>query len=278
MKLSVVFPSVVYNQGREAVANFVLEVERIGFDHLEFQETTPAVDEARQKPSLDVLATLGFAAGVSSTLGLGAQYLALTNREAMLAAEQIATLNFILRGRLRLGLSLVRSETDDKCGERLDEAVALLRSYCRGETQGFSGAYYRSDDSLVTPSSEDIPIWISGFEPEALERVGRFANGWSGERAANRAQLQMAVEMIRRYAANAGRDPEAIELQFSLAQFGRESQDDFFNDRQRVVARLAELQSMGFSWVSIDLESAGHRDASLFVERLEHIYETLRID
>ncbi len=73
MKLAVVFPGAAYSEGRHAIARFIQAVERIGFDHLDFQENPGAVGKARTQPSLDVLATLGFAAGITSTLILSYQ-------------------------------------------------------------------------------------------------------------------------------------------------------------------------------------------------------------
>lgn len=277
MKLAVVFPSALYHERKQGIAKFIQEVERIGFDHLDFREDPVSLSGTRPKPALEVLATLGFAAGITSTLGLGTRALELARRETMLVAEQVRTLSIMSRGRVRLGISLGRWEIHHSREERIDDAITLLRSHWRGETQSFDGAYYRSEVPLIAPAPGDIPIWIGGSEPEALERAGRYANGWTGAGAKDGAQVRMVVQMIRHHAAQAGRDPKTIDLQFALAPFARESQEGFFCDPHRLIARLVELQALGFNWVSIDLGSAYPGESvDRLVKHSESLYETLQ--
>ncbi len=287
MKLTVVLPSVIYREGPQAVVRFVQGVEQIGYHHLDVLDRVTAglqtAGESRvKKPSLDALTTLGFAAGATRTIGLGARSVVLPQRETMLVAEQVGTLDQLSGGRMRLGIGFGGPAAEYEAlgkryeyrGQSMDQAVALLRSHWQGETLDLSGAYFRADRLNTAPSAGSIPIWLEGAEPEVLKRTGCYCDGWSGHQARNRAAVGRTVDLIRQYAVDVGRDPAQLNLQMPLAPFGCETESGFFCDHQRLAERVSELEELGLNWASIDAAAAYQGDSPT-VDRLVHCLDKL---
>ena len=57
-------------------------------------------------PMLEAFTTLGFLAGVTRDIGLGTEVLILPQRQATLVAKQVANLDTLSGGRMRLGVGV----------------------------------------------------------------------------------------------------------------------------------------------------------------------------
>ncbi len=263
--------------------SFVESVERIGFHHLD------VLDHAAQdvRPSLDALTTLSFAAGKTQTIGLGATSVMLAESDVSLVAEQANTINMLSGGRLRLCVCLEEQTEDrsplgrshDHRGERVGEAIGLLRSHLSGETQDLESPYYQADDLRMTGNEASIPIWVEGVDPHALTITGRYADGWSGGAAKGLTHLKMILDTIRQHAVEAGRDPKRIDFQLPLAPFASEPQENFLNDSEGVLARVFELEALGINWLSLDTASLCPEEsptADRLAGRLEALFEVLK--
>ena len=198
MKLSVEFPSVAYREGPEAVARLARAIERIGFDQLDMFDhvvmgypvpgRAPPVYRVRM-PIMEALTTLAYVAACTERIGLGTEVLVLPQRQPVLVAKQVSTLDTLSGGRMRLGVGIgwQASEYDaleedfGNRGRRMDEAIALLRTCWSDERIDFEGEFYGSTAMAMEPKPPqggDLPIWIGGSAPKALERVGRLGDGW----------------------------------------------------------------------------------------------------
>ena len=150
MKLSVEFPSVVYREGPEQVARLARAIEEIGYDQLDMfdhvvmgfpTDVRPAPIYPPQMPIMEAIVVLSFAAAVTSRIGLGTEVLVLPQRQPVLVAKQISTLDTLSAGRVRLGVGVgwqasefqALGEDFSNRGRRMDEAIDLLRA-CWGES------------------------------------------------------------------------------------------------------------------------------------------------
>ena len=93
--------------------------------------------------------------------------------------------------------------------------------------------------------------------------------------------LSDKLEMLRRFADEAGRDVESIGLQMSLSPgpLDKEARKRFYDDPELIRDRTVELRDLGFDWVAMDcvpLFQKGYRTSQALVDRLGEIYETLR--
>ena len=300
MKISVEFPSVAFREGPEKVAQLARDIEAMGyddlavFDHVVMGHPTdrrPAPMYPPQMPILEALITLGFAAAVTQRIGLSTEVLVLPQRQPVLVAKQVSTLDTLSGGRMRLGVGVGWQEAEYEAlgedfsnrGRRADEAIGLLRTCWSAERIDLDGTGFRADAIAMEPKppqGENLPIWIGGSGPAALRRVGRLGNGWMATVVGDDQQVRADIAEIRRHAEGAGRDPEAIGLQVMLAPPPRDAGGKtFYQDHDRVVRRAEEVRALGFGWIAVNATAifqAGARSVDAMTEELESLHRRLR--
>jgi probable F420-dependent oxidoreductase len=232
-------------------------------------------------------------AAVTSRVTLGTEVLVLPQREPTLVAKQVSTLDTLSGGRVRLGIGVgwqaseyeALGETFHTRGKRMDEAIQLLRTYWGEPQVDFAGQYYHAEAMGMEPKPPQgarLPLWIGGNSPAALRRVGRLGDGWLAGQFEDIAQARQAIDAIKRHATEAGRDPQAIGLQGMVASPPRDAEGKrFYLEHDRVVARVAALQAVGFQWVSLNATAifqAGARSISAIIDVLTALHSRLRAE
>jgi F420-dependent oxidoreductase-like protein len=140
---------------------------------------------------LEAYTTLGFLAGQSARIRLGAMVTAATYRSPGLLIKAVTTLDVLSGGRawlgigagyhegeaLALGLSL--PPTAERY-ERLEETLRLALQMWAGDVSAFAGSHYRLERPLNSPQSltrPHPPILIGGMgERRTLRLVARYAD------------------------------------------------------------------------------------------------------
>lgn len=169
----------------------------------------------------DPLIWLTWVAAHTSTIRLGTGILILPQRNPIVVAKEIATLDRLSGGRVELGIGVgwLEEEFDalgipfaDR-GRRTDDHVAVLRSlWADGEASHdseytrFSGAYSRP-----RPAQERIPITVGGHSKAAARRAGRLGDGFFPGKGSHE-ELAELIAVMRATAVEHGRDPDAIEV------------------------------------------------------------------
>lgn len=301
MKLSVVFPSVLYREGPEGVSAFIRGVEQIGFDALDMfdhvvmgypTDTRPAPFYSPKMPIVEAFMLLSFAAAHTSRIALGTSVLVLPQRHPTLVAKQVSTLDTLSGGRVRLGVGTgwqaseyeALGEDFDNRGSRMDECIDILRAYWRDEHVNFQGAHYQIDEMAMEPKpprGNSIPIWIGGTKAPALRRVARLGDGWMAMNAPGDDPLESRLAQLKEYALEYGRDPDSIGLQMALSPgaLNKEQRKRFYAEPQLLLERVVELKALGFAHTSIDcvpMFQLGHRTSGALLDYLTQIYETLK--
>src|SRR5581483_1637196 len=140
MKLAVQFPSVFYRGGPAAITALVQGVERLGYDQVDMfdhvtmaypRAGTPAGPYPPTMPLLEALTALAYFAAVTERVGLGTEVLVLPQRQPALVAKQVATVDILSGGRVRLGVGVGWQEAEfqslgvpfSERGRRMDEAL-----------------------------------------------------------------------------------------------------------------------------------------------------------
>ncbi len=201
----------------------------------------PAVPET---PIPDPLIWLAFAAAAAPGLTLGTCILILPQRNPLVLAKELATLDRLSGGRVELGIGIgwLREEFDalgvpwEHRGARTDEYVAAMRRLWEAPEVEFHGRFV--DFAPVTcsprPISGRIPIVVGGDTDAAIARAVRLADGWyPGESDPDR--LRPLVDRFRAACDAADRDPAEIRLHVNLAPAA-----DAAATHERI-GRLAEL-------------------------------------
>ena len=273
MKLAVEFPSVAYREGGEGIVKLARGIEDIGFDQLDTfdhvimgfaTDSRPAPIYPPKMPVMEALMTLSFVASATSRIGLGTEVLVLPQRQPVLVAKQVATLDTLSGGRVRLGVGVGWQESEYDAleepfgnrGKRMDEAIRVLRAYWRDEQVDIDGDYYTSTAMAMEPKPPQggsLPIWIGGTSEAALRRVGELGDGWLAMAIADPAVAARCRNKIAAYAEAAGRNPDTIGYQQMLAPPPRdEAGKRFYSDTDRVVARAVDAKEMGFEWGALN--------------------------
>ena len=303
MKLAVEFPSVAYREGSGGVIKLAQAIEAIGYDQLDMfdhvvmghpTQSRPAARYPASMPIMEALITLSHVAAVTSSIGLGTEVLVLPQRQPALVAKQVSTLDTLSGGRMRLGVGSGWQESEfaalgedfSNRGQRLDDAIALLREYWSEPSISFAGPHYPTDAMGMEPKppqGAQLPIWVGGAAPAALRRAGRVGDGWLGTSALPSSKVPAAIATIREAAEAAGRDPDALGLQMMLDAPPRS--DDtagkaFYADHDRVVARASEIQGQGFDWITLNVTAmfqSGARSVAAMIDVLGTLHERIRI-
>ena len=302
MKLAVEFPSVSYREGGDAVVRLAQAIEAIGFDQLDIFDhvvmgfptpTREAPMYPPRMPIIEALMGLSYVAAVTQRIGLGTEVLVLPQRQPVLVAKQVSTLDTLSGGRVRLGVGVGWQESEYDAleenfqtrGRRMDEAIAMMRAYWSEEQVDFQGRFYTSTAMAMEPKPPQgakLPVWIGGTAERALRRVGEIGDGWLATAITDPAVAAKCKAKIATYAEAAGRDPDEIGYQMMLDVPPRtEAGKRFYKEVDRVAQRAAEVKAMGFEWGALNATAifqAGSRSVDAMIDVLGRAYEAIRAE
>ena len=300
MNLSVEFPSVSYREGGAGVVRLAKAIERIGFDQLDVFDhvvmgfPTPnrsAPMYPPKMPILEALMTLAHIAAVTERIGLGTEVLVLPQRQPVLVAKQVSTLDTLSGGRVRLGVGVGWQESEyDALGEnfhdrgrRMDEAIKVLRAYWGDVEVSHQGAAYSSTAMAMEPKppqGRNLPLWIGGHSERALKRVGELGDGWLATAITDAEVAKRCKAKIAMYAEAVGRDPNSLGYQMMLDVPPRDAEGKrFYAELDRVASRAAAVKEMGFGWGALNATAifqAGARSVDAMVEVLGNAFDAIR--
>ena len=176
-------------------------------------------------PSIDPVVGLGYAAAASKRLKLGANLVPF-GRNPMILAKTLAQLDQLSGGRILLSLVPGIDQPNERLalgiGSRnrwrlIEEIIPLLRAWWSGEPVSHQLEGFVFDDVRVDPLpvQQPLEIWLGGNGPQALDRIGRLADGWLGA-AVTPTEAGEACRTIQRVADAAGRTVPADHFGMSL--------------------------------------------------------------
>jgi probable F420-dependent oxidoreductase len=183
----------------------------------------PWDNEGMQLP--EPLSVMSFLAGVTTTMRFGTAVLVLPQRDPILLAKQLATIDRLSGGRVELGIGAgwLRDEFEvlgwsfDDRGPRTDEWIDVLRTLWRDPVASHHGTNVSFENIRLTTHPVQpggVPIIVGGHSAPALRRAGRYGDGFLP--AFNIEQDAEGYarhwEAVRQHAERAGRDPRSIML------------------------------------------------------------------
>jgi probable F420-dependent oxidoreductase len=171
--------------------------------------------------NFEPLAGLAAAAATTNTIKLGTAVLLLPYRRPVLLAKTLATIDFISRGRLTLGVGVGNREADynavgvafEQRGARGLESIQLMRRLWQEDNVTFTGKFFEVRAVSLGPkpfNNQQIPIWMGGNVNPVLKRIGRFADGYICSTSAM-PNFPALWQKIAAHAEAAGREPGKIE-------------------------------------------------------------------
>ncbi|MDP6175210.1 MAG: LLM class F420-dependent oxidoreductase, partial [Rhodospirillales bacterium] len=147
--------------------------------------------------------------------------LILPQRNPLVLAKQIATMDYMSGGRMELGIGVgwLEEEFDAlgipfaRRGKRTNEYIEAMRALWATDEAAYHGEFVNFDDMNCNPKpiQADLPIIIGGHSEFAARRAGRLGNGyfpatgWAGD-------ITPLLAIVRQEAEKAGRDPAQIQI------------------------------------------------------------------
>jgi 5,10-methylenetetrahydromethanopterin reductase len=184
-------------------------MEKLGYDGIFFSESLMS--------GLDPFQLLAVAATRTQRIKLGTAVMTMTFREAVVLANQSATLNEISSGRAVLGLGTGDGTTYTMARTavplaKFEEGARIIRELVNGRTIHIAkGKEREAGDIPLRAGRFPVPIWIAAAGPRALRTAGRVADGVILGCGFDLRVLQWAREQVALGARDAGRNPDEIE-------------------------------------------------------------------
>ena len=235
MKVGLAFASSAAIDGT-ATLEICRRAEAVGFESLWGGEHVIIPDEIYSKypytedgkipaepdtPIPDPLIWLAFAAAAAPTLRLGTCILIVPQRNPLVLAKELATLDQLSGGRVELGLGVgwLKEEFEalgvpwERRGARNDEYIEAMRALWQGPHAEFHGDFV--DFPPVTcsprPVNGSIPIVVGGDTEKAIARAGKIADGYfPGE--GNIDRLKELITRVKHSTESNDRDPNSVKI------------------------------------------------------------------
>jgi probable F420-dependent oxidoreductase len=143
-----------------------------------------------REPALDSLLGLTWAAAHTTTIRLATGIVILPQRNPLVLAKQVASLDVLSGGRMMLGVGAGYLEPEFRAlgadfaarGAVTDEHIDALHALWYDERPEYHGRFveFAGIDAHPRPLQRPIPLVVAGHSPPAYRRVVARAHGWYG--------------------------------------------------------------------------------------------------
>ena len=217
----------------------------------------------------DPLIWLAYVAARTSTVRLGTGILIVPQRNPLVLAKELATLDHLSGGRMILGAGIGWLQEEFEAlgvpfagrAQRTEEAIAAMRALWSQEQASYDGTTTSFRNCFLRPQPPEgtIPVHLGGHSEAAARRAGRIADGFIPF-GVSREELASLLDAMAHAAEEAGRDPESIEVTVQCNVTTGEA----------ALAEVAALQKLGATRVVVP--------AALFKEDLAASLQRYRAD
>ena len=171
---------------------------------------------------VDPFVALGRASAVTSTMKLGTGICLVPERNPLLLAKEVATLDMYSGGRFLFGIGAGwhKEETEIMGGDfphrwtQTKESVLAMKSLWTEVESEYHGNYYDFPAvySFPRPTQRPHPpVYLGGMARNVFKRVVEWGDGWMPNRVAPD-DISAGKQRLNELASEAGRDPESINI------------------------------------------------------------------
>jgi probable F420-dependent oxidoreductase len=241
MRLGLVHVNMGSMSQPDAVAQAAREAEAAGFDSLWAGEHVVLPDpQVRpspmhpQDPALDPLLALAWAAAHTATIRLATGIVILPQRNPLVLAKQVASLDVLSGGRVIFGIGAGYLEPEFRAvganfaerGAVTDEYLDAMQALWYDQRPAYHGRFadFAGIDAHPRPLQRPVPLVVGGESGPAYRRAVARAHGWYGYALTP----QQAAASLAGLAAAAGRverPAELGELEVSVTPRGQITRD-----------------------------------------------------
>ncbi|MFA5632328.1 MAG: LLM class F420-dependent oxidoreductase [Porticoccaceae bacterium] len=168
----------------------------------------------------DPIVAMTWAAAATQQMEIGSSVLILPQRQPVVLAKELATLDSFSGGRVVLGVGSGWSPQEYRAtgadwpnrGRSMDEFVEVMRKLWDETPASHQAQHFSFDKAYLFPKpARDIPVIFGGDSDKALARVARSGDGWSPVKL-ELDQAPTLIARLRRMTEDAGRDPDALRI------------------------------------------------------------------
>lgn len=186
---------------------------------LQFDDETFAMVNPRD-PFVEPVVAMTWLAAATTSIELGTNILVLPQRNPVLLAKELATLDAFSHGRVILGIGAGWAKEDFDAmgvdfhvrGKRTDEMIRAMRALWDEDAASFAGEFFTFKDAYCYPKpARRVPILVGGESKPAMRRVARLGDGWLPYNLPAEEAPRMIGELKAMTLAE-GRDPDALRI------------------------------------------------------------------
>lgn len=304
MKLGTTIPNIELGPDPRGVVALCQAAEDLGYQHLmsydhvigadltHRQDWKPlngnpppyTINDAFHEPLMLYCYIAAFTKKIEFATGI----IIMPQRQTVLLAKQVAELDILCDGRVRLGVGIGWNDVEYEAlnmsfqdrGARSAEQIVLLRKLWTERCFSFEGKWHSLRDVGINPLpvQQPIPIWLGGEADPVLKRVAELADGWYPPSYYKEDQLAGMIERLYNFARDAGRDPATIGINGIIRMHGRAPEE--------CVESMEMWKRLGATHVTFNTESdsyvnrlpggivetrAGRADLTTMDERIDAI-------
>ena len=225
----------------EAMARFGRAAEAAGFDSLWVADHVvlpdPPVPGRPMAPDMrlvEPIVALTFLAAHTTRIRLATGVIILPQRQAVVLAKQLASLDVLSGGRVIFGLGVGWCEPEMRStgaafkdrGRIADDYLAAMRALWTQAKPAHHGAYvsFEGVQAMPRPVQTPIPIVVGGRTPPAYRRAVTQGHGWYGF-GLDVAETQKSVNALREAGKKSSRPAELGRLEISITPPGYDVPD-----------------------------------------------------
>ena len=240
MRIGAVFSQADSGTDPDAIRQFALDAEAAGFEHLMVYDHVLGVSTERLGPGPfgsfpkapytsehtfhEVLVLFSHLAAVTTSISFVTSVLVLPQRQTAVVAKQVATIDLLSGGRIRLAVGVGWNPAEYEglgvdFADRtalLEEQIDVLRMLWTQPLVDFDGRFHKLDGVGLNPlPTHTIPLMIgSGAADSVLRRVVRKADGWMPLLipGLDPTPIATAVTKLRQFCDDVGRDPATLPI------------------------------------------------------------------
>ncbi len=286
MRIGVVFPQTEIGADPCYVKDYGQAAEELGFSHILAYDHVIGANLA-SRPNWkspyshrdsfhEPFVLFSFLAGLTKKIEVVTGIIILPQRQTVLVAKQAAALDILSGGRLRFGVGIgwnpveyeALGENFHDRGRRAEEQIEVLRRLWTEECVTFAGRWHKITDAGINPLpvQRPIPIWFGGSDDRALRRLGKLGDGWFPLLGPDE-KCRAAIETIRSYAREAGRDPQKIGIEGRIS-YGQGSAEAWLKD-------LEAWSQLGATHISFNSMKSGLSTPSAHIDAIHSFSKAL---
>ncbi len=285
MQVGVTFPQTEIGTDPVAIRDFAQAAEDLGYAHILAYDHVVGADPTHRQGWRgythkemfhEPFVLFGYMAGITRRVGLVTGVIVLPQRQTVLAAKQAAEVDVLSSGRLRLGVGIGWNPVEYEAlgenfrtrGARIEEQIEVMRQLWTREVLSYRGKYHRITEAGINPLpvQRPIPVWMGAIADVGLRRTARVADGWFPLGKPDDS-MRDSIERLRRYAEEAGRDPESVGIEARI-DVGRVPPEEW-------AAQTEAWRSFGATHISVNTMNAGLRSPEEHIEAIRRYKEVV---